>query len=97
MYISYTTPWSEGTVVAHLSDKSFAIGVDQTTGNMVRVNSIEELLDHDGIELTTHSNILQAIVLDTAWYPRDPVDPVEFEKYSELWKLEFQYINDQVL
>ncbi len=91
MYIVYLTPWSEGEVVAHISDKSFTVGVDHTTGSSLKVNSIQELLQTQDLYLTTTSNMSVAVRRDTAWYPRDPSDPVEYEKFQALWKQEWSY------
>ena len=34
-YMIYTTPWSEGEVVASVHDSKFAIGCDQCTGGVI--------------------------------------------------------------
>jgi hypothetical protein len=91
MYIMYSTPWSEGEVVAHTSDKSFAVGMDHSTGSIVRVNTLQELLEIQDLVLSTTSNVDLAIRRDSAWYGREASDLVEFEKYKNMWLEEYSY------
>lgn len=90
-YLIYVTPWSEGEVVAHISDKSFAVGTDHTCGGLVKVNSLKELLAIDGLSLRTEEDMQTAITADSAWYPRDPSDVEEYKTYTQMWKDTYMY------
>lgn len=71
MYIVYTTIWSEGEVVAHTTDKRFAIGYNAVTGNIQYANSLQELYQIPSFNLIVETdNEEDARKLDTAMYPR---------------------------
>lgn len=70
-FIAYTTIWSEGVVVAHESDKRFAIGHNAVTGNIVYANSLAELKQTHSFELLEEFEDEGRVKeLDTAFYPR---------------------------
>lgn len=70
-FIAYITLWSEGVVVAHQSDKRFAIGYDAITGNVVYCNSLQELEQTPTFELLEEfEDETKVKDLDTALYPR---------------------------
>ena len=72
-FIAYITLWSEGVVVAHQSDKRFAIGYDAVTGNIVYANSYQELLQTPTFELLEEFEDESKVEdLNTALYPRIP-------------------------
>jgi len=72
-FIAYTTIWSEGVVVAHESDKRFAIGHDAVTGHIVYANSYKELTQTPTFELLEEFEDESRVEdLNTALYPRIP-------------------------
>lgn len=72
-FIAYTTQWSEGVVVAHETDKRFAIGYNAITGNIAYANSYKELLQTPTFELVEEFEDENKVEdLDTALYPRIP-------------------------
>ena len=85
-YLVYSTPWSEGEVVASVHDSEFAIGCDQTTGETIYW-SLEKLLKIEGLELRTESDIVTAARSDGAWYTRKPTDRTEYNRYVAIREL----------
>ncbi len=72
-FIAYTTIWSEGVVVAHESDRRFAIGYNAVTGHIVYANSYKELLQTPTFELLEEFEDESRVEdLNTALYPRIP-------------------------
>lgn len=72
-FIAYTTLWSEGVVVAHQSDRRFAIGYNAITGNITYANSYQELLQTPTFELLEEFEDESRVEdLNTALYPRIP-------------------------
>jgi hypothetical protein len=70
-YLAYTTPWSEGVVVARLSDKRFAIGYEPITGFIGYVESLAALLNTNGFDLIAIVDSLsEAQSLNSALYER---------------------------
>ncbi len=82
-YIIYTTPWTEGEVVACVTDEAFPIGVDHTT-NEVLYADLDELMTVEGLVLRTESDIVTAARCDTACYGRMYSDLEEYEHYLRL-------------
>lgn len=72
-FIAYITLWSEGVVVAHQSDRRFAIGYDAVTGHIVYANSYKELTQTPTFELLEEFEDESKVEdLNTALYPRIP-------------------------
>lgn len=78
MYLIYTTPNSEGTVVAHSTDSKFAIGYNPLTGDIVYVDTIKEI-PCTSMDMT--SDINKAAQSDTALYMRSYTNKEEYDKF----------------
>jgi hypothetical protein len=77
----YTTPWSEGEVVASVHDSKFAIGCDQCTGGVI-YRLLENLMKIEGLNLKLVSDVFIAARCDSARYPRMHTDEEESALYS---------------
>ena len=80
-YMIYTTPWSEGEVVASVHDSKFPIGCDQCTGNVIYY-SLEDLMKVEGLTLKIVPDVFIAARCDSSRYPRMHTDDEESALYS---------------
>jgi hypothetical protein len=87
-YIAYYTPWSEGTVVVHTTDRKFAMGVDPAAGNVIYGEHLPSILEDSVIVLET-TDMHEAVIKDSTGYPRYPIDYEEGALYNELLKKEW--------
>lgn len=83
MYIAYTTMWSEGVVVAHHTDKGFAIGSDPYSGEILYKPSLLDF-EHDVVTIIEDDKVSDAVELDSALYSRKFIDNEEGKKYREM-------------
>ena len=86
-YFAYQTTWTEGSVVAATTDKSFAIGVDNIVG-LHHVYSLEELFKTPSLYIFFMTeDKFEAASLDTALYYRSPENPDEGHEYQKTLEL----------
>jgi hypothetical protein len=85
IYLVYTTPWTEGEVVASVHDSSFAIGFDVCSGEVL-YGSLEKLMRTLGLNLRTQPDMYIAARCDYARYRRMYTDQEEHDMYQKALK-----------
>ena len=78
-YFSYTTPWSEGVVVARNDDTQFAVGYDPISGGVMYSKKLSEFAE----VIDVFISMKEAVEKDTAFYQRYPFDPEEGAEYQK--------------